>query len=512
MKKTYFSQEVTVFHGRIPPEPGFLAGYGAIIEAFSLQVPVPHTLALISKKNRRYEKEGWIIFGPKYQPEDNLYKQLVFALKYEGINLLVFKHLFHKLSENDIKKLLQLEPTGQYSRRIWFLYEWLMDKRLQIPDLTVKNFVPLLDENKQYAVEGIRSSRHRIVNNLPGTRDFCPLITKTPRLEKYVTANFAQRSSTFFNTVHKDILQRASAFLLLKDSKASFTIEGESPPNKRAAKWGKAIGQAGSKRLSKEELLRLQQIVIESTRFTTMGFRREGGFVGEHDRTTGEPLPDHISARWQDIELLIDALLATNRRLEESDFDAVLAATMIAFGFVFVHPFEDGNGRIHRYLIHHILAEKKFAQQGIIFPVSASILDRITDYRRVLEAYSQPLLDFIEWRSTPQHNVEVLNETADYYRYFNVTKQAEFLYECVEDTIVNIIPNELKYLRNYDEMKSYLEDRFEMPDRTVALLVRFLDQNDGQLSKRARSKEFNALTEKEVTEIEDRYNTIFIEK
>ena len=267
MKKTSFSQEITVFHGQIPPETGFLVGYGAIIDVFSLQVPLPHRLALISKKNRRYEKDGWIVFGPKYQPEDNLYKQLVFALKYEGINLLVFKRLFHKLSENDVKKLLQLEPTGQYSRRIWFLYEWLMDKRLQIPDLTVKNFVPLLDEKKQYAVEGIRSSRHRIVNNLPGTRSFCPLITKTPRLEKHVTANFAQRSSKFFKTVHKDILQRASAFLLLKDSKASFTIEGESPPNKRAAKWGKAIGQAGSKRLSKKELLRLQQIVIENTRF-----------------------------------------------------------------------------------------------------------------------------------------------------------------------------------------------------------------------------------------------------
>jgi Fic family protein len=35
--------------------------------------------------------------------------------------------------------------------------------------------------------------------------------------------------------------------------------------------------------------------------------------------------------------------------------DAVIAAAMLAFGFVYVHPLEDGNGRIHRYLIHHIL-------------------------------------------------------------------------------------------------------------------------------------------------------------
>jgi Fic family protein len=241
-----------------------------------------------------------------------------------------------------------------------------------------------------------------------------------------------------------------------------------------------------------------------------MGFRQEGGFVGEHDRITGEPIPDHISARWQDVELLIDGLLATNEVLEHSNFDAVLAAASIAFGFVFIHPFEDGNGRIHRYLIHHVLAEKKLVQQGIIFPVSASILDRIVDYRKVLESYSQPLLDFIEWKPTSRHNVEVLNETIDYYRYFDATRQAEFLYECVEDTIRNIIPKEIEYLRNYDEMKQYLDDNYEMPDKTVALLVRFLEQNAGRLSKRARTKEFDALADEEIGEIEKRFREIFL--
>ena len=42
---------------------------------------------------------------------------------------------------------------------------------------------------------------------------------------------------------------------MLKDSKASFTIEGETPTQSRAVGWGKAIGQAGSKSLSKDELI-----------------------------------------------------------------------------------------------------------------------------------------------------------------------------------------------------------------------------------------------------------------
>jgi hypothetical protein len=105
--------------------------------------------------------------------------------------------------------------------------------------------------------------------------------------------------------------------------------------------------------------------------------------------------------------------------------------------------------------------------------------------------------------------VEVLNETIDYYRYFDATKLAEFLYECVEDTVINIIPGEVDYLYKYDEMKRYLDDQYEMPDKMVALLVHFLEQNGSKLSKRARTREFAALTDEEVNEIEDKYLHIF---
>jgi len=503
-------EEISLFRGRQAPEVGTLAGYGAIILALQLPVPLPHTLALISKKNRRYEKEGWQVFTPRYQPDENLYPHLVFALKYEGINLIVLKYLFKKLDEPAITNLLQIEPTGQYSRKLWFLYEWLMGVLLNIENLSIKSYVPLLDEKLQYSIKGERSPRHRIINNLPGTTAFCPLIYKTQKLETYRKARLADQKKSYLQNVHKDILQRASSFLLLKDSKASFTIEGESPGNKRAIRWGKAIGQAGMSPLSKDELLRLQQIVIENDRFMKMGFRQQAGFVGEHDRTTGEPIPDHISANWHDVEKLIDGLLATNKLLEDAEFDAVLAAAITAFGFVFIHPFVDGNGRIHRYMIHHILARKRFTEQGIIFPVSASILNHINDYREVLESYSHPLLDFIEWKTTPDHNVEVLNETIDYYRYFDATRQAEFLYACVEDTIQNIIPEEVKYLQRYDEMKRYLDDKFEMPDKTVGLLVRFLEQNQGKLSKRAKANEFKVLSDKEIENIERKFQEIFM--
>jgi Fic family protein len=510
IEKIRFAQEITVFHGRQTPEKGTLVGYGALIDSFKLYVPLPSKLALISEKRRQYKTSEWLVYTPRHKPLDTLYGNLVFSLKYEGINLLFFKKLFEKVEEQAIEILVKKEPLSQYSRKIWLLYEWLMQKKLNIPDLKEGNYMPLIDENLQYSIgKGVNSPRHRIRNNLPGSVNFCPLINKTAKLETYIKEDLSKKTVDLVRNVHNDILLRTSAFLLLKDSKASFNIEGETPSNSRASRWGKVIGQAGTRPLSKEELLRLQQIIIESKRFIKMGLRTEGGFVGANDRSTGEPIPEHISARWQDLDSLLKGLLDTDSLLENSQFHPVLTAAMIAFGLVFIHPFVDGNGRIHRYLIHHILAKSKFTPQGIIFPVSAAILERIDDYRKILQIYSHPLLDFIEWKTSRDNNVEVLNETADYYRYFDATPQTEFLFDCVDYTINRIIPEEISYLQKYDAMKAWLDNTFEMPDNIVALLIMFLDQNNGTLSNRARKKEFNELTNEEIQKIEKQYKSLF---
>ncbi len=507
------SQESSVFHGLIIPEKGKIVGYTAILEALKLTMPIPNRIALISTKNRRYKNESWNVFTPRHQPEDNLFKHLVFAIKYEGINLLFFKKLFESIETKQVISLIQEEPSGQYARKIWFLYEFLMQQELKISDADKKiKYVDLLDTKIQYGLsKGEKSPRHRIINNLPGTSNFCPLIFKTQKLENYISLNLSEQKNTYLNSIHKDVLQRASSFLLLKDSKASFTIEDENPETNRALRWGRAVGQAGTKPLTKEELLRLQYIVIENKRFTPMGFRNEGGFVGEHDRTTGEPIPDHISANHQDIDKLINGLISANNLLETDSFHPVLTASVIAFGFVLIHPFSDGNGRIHRYLIHHILAKMRFTQQGIIFPVSASILDHINDYRKVLEEISHPILEYIDWVPTPNNNVHVQNDTIDYYRYFDATPTAEFLFDCVDDTIKNIIPTEVHYLQKYDAFKKYIDDTFEMPDKMVADLVRFLEQNNGALSKRARTKEFKMLDETEIVAIEENFKLLMME-
>jgi hypothetical protein len=137
---------------------------------------------------------------------------------------------------------------------------------------------------------------------------------------------------------------------------------------------------------------------------------------------------------------------------------------------------------------HHVLAERGFNPPGMVFPVSAAILDRINDYRKILESYSARLLPLIEWEPTDKGNVRVLNDTGDYYRFFDATPHAEFLYECVERTIEVDLPAETSFLKGYDSFRRQVEDVVDMPDSTVDLLFRFLRQNDGTLSRRARER------------------------
>jgi hypothetical protein len=185
-----------------------------------------------------------------------------------------------------------------------------------------------------------------------------------------------------------------------------------------------------------------------------------------------------------------------------AELDPVLKAAATAFGFVYIHPFEDGNGRLHRCLIHHVLAERGFTPPGMVFPVSSVMLAHIDEYRDTLRAHSSSLMPFIEWRPTPGRNVEVLNETADLYRYFDCTNNAEFLYRCVEQTIDHDLPHEIEYLKRHDAAMQRIMNQVEMPDRTAENLLMYIRQNDGKLGKKRRENEFAKLTDAEVAAIE----------
>jgi hypothetical protein len=486
------------------PSAAQLAGMAALVQALDVQAPVRHPSCIseLNIKGHIRDEQFWRIFSKRYQCESTVEAHLNFAMRYENLDLLVLKRIFLKVPPSVVADYVKSAPTSILTRRAWYLYEFLTGQALDIPDSPNITAIELLD-SKQYFVRenAFLSRRHRVRDNLLGTAAFCPVIRKTEALIRYASRDLSGDARRTIGPISKSLVARAASFMLLADSQASFQIEGERPPRTRIERWGRAVLQAGRHELSIEELLRLHNILIEDNRFIEPGLRKEGVFLGERNENF-EPIPEFIGAKPDDVPELVDALLQVNKLMRDSAVDAVVQAAAIAFGFVYIHPFEDGNGRLHRFLIHHVLAEREFTPPGMLFPVSSVLLDWIDKYRQVLQAHSNPLMPYIEWYPNPKNNVDVVNDTADLYRYFDATETAEFLYECVARTIEEDLPREIDYLTRRDEALKGVMHVVEMPDRTAEQFVLYVQRNDGRLPQRRR-KEFQALSEDEVAKLEE---------
>jgi hypothetical protein len=496
-------ETAAVFQDEPVPPGTALIGLAALAQRYSVAAPVrrPSCVSRKNVKGTRRTLGSWTLFDKRFEPDPTLAGQLSFALRHEPIDLLVLKRVFDAIEPSEIATIVRDEPTGAVARRAWFFYEWLTGKRVGVPDAATGNYVEALDPGQYFVGESENSPRHRVRNNLLGTTKFCPVIRRTPKLEELVAKRLDAKAAEIVAHIDKAVVARAASFLLLADSLASFEIEGERPPRNRIERWCKTVAQAGKRRLAVDEILRLQALLIEDDRFVARGLRPDGVFLGERDQHRN-PIPEFIGARPEDLPSLMGGLVDAHSRMARGAVPAVLAAAAVAFGLVYVHPFQDGNGRIHRCLINHVLAERRFSPPGMVFPVSRVMLDRIDDYRTTLQAHCGPLLDLIEWRPTATGNVEVLNDTADLYRYFDVTQAAEFLFSCVERTIEHDLPDEIEHLRRFDEAKNRIQDMIEMPDNMVSDLIMLVRQNKGTLPRKRRRNEFAKMTDAEVADVQ----------
>lgn len=494
---------LAVFQERTVPAGSKLAGWAALVRAFKIQAPVrrPSCVAELHVRGSQREEGSWTVFDKRYWPGNSLAGHLGFALRHEDIDLLIFKRLCDAAPAEAFAEMVRAAPSGGPSRRAWYLYEHLTGRTLAVDDARPAAAVDVLDPDRYFTGAPRLSRRHRVRDNLVGTGGFCPVIRRTKALTESIGLDLAARARETVGRTGANLIARAASFMLLADSRASFEIEGERPPRNRLERWGRAVLQAGKHPLTLDEILRLQRILIEDTRFIHPGLRPDGVFLGERDHN-GEPLPEFIGARPEDLQDLMNGLLAANDRMRDDGLDPVLKAAATAFGFVYIHPFQDGNGRMHRCLIHHVLAERKFTPPGMVFPVSSVMLDRIDDYRTILQSHSGALMPYIDWRPTLVRNVEVLNGTADLYRYYDATAAAEFLYACVRRTVEQDLPREIDYLARHDEAIRRIMEAVEMPDRVAGNLVVFIRQNNGALSKKRRDDEFKALSSEEVKVIE----------
>ena len=187
--------------------------------------------------------------------------------------------------------------------------------------------------------------------------------------------------------------------------------------------------------------------------------------------------------------------------LMKSNCDSVVAATIIAFAFVFLHPFDDGNGRIHRYLLHHVLAGKGFSPQKIIFPVSAVLLKNPGNYDRILESFSKRLMPLLRYSIDGYGEISVQNESADFYRFIDMTPIVEEFQKIVQTTIQTEWKSELSYLQNYDKIRKRMREIVDMPDKKANQFILFVQQNNGALPKNRR-KFFAEMSDDEIAALE----------
>lgn len=451
------------------------------------------------------------VYGPKYAPEsDTPAYHLGFLLKYDDISLEFLQVVFEKMETVELVEYIKATPSGKYGRKLGFLYEFVTNQTLEVAGGVSGNYVDLLDDQKYITGISVRDIRWRINNNLLGSRQFCPVIRKTNALEALLQKNIVTQLEELKQRYSPDILRRAAHYLYSKETRSSFEIEKEKPSPLRMQRFIGLLTQAGKQTqqeiLTQFQLTRLQNAIVDD-RFKATGFRNFQNYIGETLPRYEEiihyicPPPDHLSSL---MEGLKDAGLKT------AGVHPIVRASMIAFGFVFIHPFEDGNGRIHRFLIHDTLTRDGIVAEGFIIPVSAHMLNNMKEYDQALEKYSRPLMMRVQYKKNDQGEIEIINkkEIEGYFKYPDLTAQTIYLAHTIYETINHDMPDELAFIQHYDEVKKELQNIADMPDKQLNLMILFLHQNHGIFPKRRR-KDFEKLTEYEINQIEKVYKEIF---
>ncbi len=328
----------------------------------------------------------------------------------------------------------------------------------------------------------------------------CPTVRRTERLSHAMNSRVDRAARALVEGVSPAVLARAVNFLYTEETLSSFALEGETPSASRSQRFVAALRAAPAfDPADKAALTDLQGMIVDP-RYRADGWRDVQNFVGT-TRAGFRDRVDFVCPRPADVAGLMEAWMTLTRRVVDSDVDPVVAAAVAAFAFVLIHPFEDGNGRIHRFLVHHVLAKRKFSPPGVIFPVSAAILRDRQGYSAVLESFSQAILPFVRWYMTPERAVVVENDTADLYRYYDATAFAEFLYDKVGETVSKDLEEEIGFIDVFDRAFESAREIVDMPDRKASLFVRICMQNGGTLGRSKRSK-FSELDDAEVAAME----------
>lgn len=448
------------------------------------------------------------LYPPVAEPAGTLAGHLSFALKHEGVHLEFLSRLFEAISPDELDAWIANEPTGQYARRAGFFYEYLSGRRLSFPGVVAGNYVDALDGDAYLtATRPLNHPRWRVRDNLPGSRAYCPMVLRTPRVQQAEQYSCARHLAELEAEFGADLLQRSAVWLTVKESRASFAIEHEDQHADRVRRFAAAMERWCGRHedpLSESALVALQAEIL-GARATRYGLRRSPVFVGEVDGFT--EVVHYIAPHWNHAPQLLTGLQNFARRT--AGRSALVRAAVLSFGFVYIHPMSDGNGRISRFLVNDVLRRDGAVPEPFILPVSATITHSVVNrrgYDQVLELFSKPFMQRYAdaWRfGTDQvaddgvHfnlQFDAYSDALPAWRYPDMTDHVEYLADVVRLTIEQEMHKEAGHLRSLRLARERVKQVIEGPDGDIDRIIRSVRDNAGKLSNKLLA-EFPALAD-----------------
>lgn len=452
-------------------------------------------------------------FKSKYDVcNENPLSHLEFALKYDDFNLAFIKEVFTSIEHQTIVDYVKAKPNRKLPRIIGFLYEFTGGKSIDVK-VTTTNYENILDPTRYVTGDIKKIAKWKVNDNLLGSNDFCPIIRRTTELSELLDWDIEEAIENLRHEYSPEIFNRASYYLYKKESKSSSEIEKEKPSLDRMERFIALLEEAGQKQFeetfSEEELVRLQNAIVDP-RYAARGFRDFQNYVGQTMRDYTQKV-HYVCPPPQYVESLMQGIVKVNKK--NTSTETIIKATLASFGYVYIHPFEDGNGRIHRFLIHDILVRDGVVANSTILPVSAQILARMDEYDSTLELFSKLIERKVNYDINDSGEMTVNNasEIEALYRFPDLTHHAIFLARSLQATINKDIPEELLFLQCYDELKADIQNIVDMPDNKVDRMILFLHQNKGKLARRKREF-FIELSEYEIEQMEQAYTQVFNRK
>ena len=227
-----------------------------------------------------------------------------------------------------------------------------------------------------------------------------PGCTETRELEDLLGQDLTTKLEELKANYPEDIFRRATNYLYTKETKSSYEIEKEQPSADRTQKFVALLQMAGSESneqmLQESRLVTLQNAIVDP-RFASTAFRDFQNYIGQ-SMGNGQEIFHYICPPPSLMPSLMEGLRALTLKTA-GQTPAEVRAAIIAFGFVFIHPFEDGNGRLHRFLIHDVLARDE-RSLSMIIPVSTHMLNNMREYDAILEKYSKSLMQRVKYSTS----------------------------------------------------------------------------------------------------------------